>query len=159
VRELDVTARDGRTIHVYDAGAPNGFPVVYHHGTPSSGRPADAWVDDAHAQGVRWISFDRAGYGGSSPCLGRSIGDVAGDVADVLDALGADRFGTWGFSGGGPHALACAALLPDRCVAAVTVASVGPYGVDGLDWHDGMGEGNVEGFELVLRGPRRSSLR
>jgi len=148
--ELDVTLPDGRTLHVHDEGDPDGHAVVYHHGTPACGRLHPHDIDDARARGIRLIGFDRAGYGGSSANPGRSFGDVAPDVADMLDILGADRFATWGHSGGGPHALACAALLPDRCVAAATLASVGPYGVEGLDFLDGMGELNVQEFQLTL---------
>ncbi|HEY2183284.1 MAG TPA: alpha/beta hydrolase [Gaiellaceae bacterium] len=151
--ELDLTLRDGRTLHVYDEGDPQGVAVVAHHGTPSSGRLHSSHIDDARARGIRLIGYDRAGYGASSARPGRSIGDVAADVAELLDALGVERFATWGHSGGGPHALACAALLPERCVAASTLASVAPYGVEGLDWLDGMGEANVQDFEAVLAGP------
>ena len=150
--ELDVQLRDGRTLHVYDEGDPTGFPVVVHHGTPSSGRPHPLHVDDARSRGIRLIGYDRPGYGGSSAAPGRSVADAAADVAALLDALEIERFATWGHSGGGPHALACAALLPDRCVAAAALASPGPYGVDGLDWLEGMGELNVEEFGTVLAG-------
>jgi pimeloyl-ACP methyl ester carboxylesterase len=152
VSELDVTLRDGRTLHVYDEGDPDGFPIVFHHGTPACGRLHPHDIDDARTKGIRLIGYDRAGYGRSDALFGRSFGDVAADVADALDALGADRFATWGHSGGGPHALACAALLPDRCTAAATLACVGPYGVEGLDFLEGMGEGNVEDFDLILGG-------
>ena len=151
--ELDITLADGRTLHVYDEGDPQGVAVVAHHGTPSSGRLHNSHIEDAGARGIRLIGYDRAGYGASSARPGRSIGDVAADVAELLDALGVDRFATWGHSGGGPHALACAALLPERCVAAATLASVAPYGVEGLDWLEGMGEANVQDFEAVLAGP------
>jgi pimeloyl-ACP methyl ester carboxylesterase len=151
--ELDVTLADGRTLHVYDEGDPQGVAVVAHHGTPSSGRLHSSHIDDAGARRIRLIGYDRAGYGASSARPGRSIGDVAADVAELLDALGVDRFATWGHSGGGPHALACAALLPERCVAVATLASVAPYGVEGLDWLEGMGEANVQDFEAVLAGP------
>jgi pimeloyl-ACP methyl ester carboxylesterase len=153
VTELDVTLRDGRTLHVYDEGDPHGVAVVAHHGTPSSGRLSGPHVDDARARGIRLIGYDRPGYGGSSAQPGRSVGDAAADVAELLDALGVDRFAAWGHSGGGPHALACAALLPERCVAAATLASVAPYGVEGLDWLEGMGEANVREFDAVLAGP------
>jgi pimeloyl-ACP methyl ester carboxylesterase len=152
VTELDVTLGDGRTLHVYDEGDPDGVGVVAHHGTPACGRLHPHHIDDASARGIRLIGFDRAGYGASSANPGRSYRNEAGDVAALLDVLGIDRFATWGHSGGGPPALACAALLPGRCVAAATLASPGPYGAEGLDWLAGMGEGNVDEFELVLAG-------
>lgn len=148
--ELDVTLPDGRTLHVYDEGDPRGVAVVFHHGTPACGRLHPHDIDDARARGIRLIGFDRAGYGGSSAKPGRSFADVASDVADMLDILEADRFATWGHSGGGPHALACAALLPERCVAAATLASPAPYGAEGLDFLAGMGELNVQEIQLSL---------
>jgi pimeloyl-ACP methyl ester carboxylesterase len=153
VTELDVTLADGRTLHVYDEGDLQGSAVVAHHGTPSSGRLSSAHAEDAAARGIRLIGYDRPGYGGSSARPGRSIGDAAGDVAELLEAFGVERFATWGFSGGGPHALACAALLSDRCVAAATLASVAPYGAEGLDWLEGMGEANTRDFDALLAGP------
>jgi pimeloyl-ACP methyl ester carboxylesterase len=152
VSELDVTLRDGRTLHLYDEGDPNGVAVVVHHGTPSSGRLYPGMVDEANARGIRLIGYDRPGYGGSSAKPGRSVGDAAADVAELLDALEVDRFASWGHSGGGPHSLACAARLFERCVAAAALASPGPYGAEGLDWLDGMGELNVEEFGLALAG-------
>ncbi len=148
--EFDVTLPDGRTLHVYDEGDPNGHAIVFHHGTPACGRLHPSDSEDARARGIRLIGFDRAGYGGSSARVGRSFADVADDVAALLDTLGADRFATWGHSGGGPHALACAALLPDRCVAAATLASPAPYDAEGLDFLAGMGELNVQEFQLLL---------
>jgi pimeloyl-ACP methyl ester carboxylesterase len=150
VSELDVTLPDGRTLHVHDEGDPNGRAVVFHHGTPACGRLHPHDIEDARARGLRLIGFDRAGYGGSSANPGRVFGSAAADVAALLDALGVGRFATWGHSGGGPHALACAALLPDRCVAAASLASPAPYGAEGLDFFDGMGELNVQEFQLLL---------
>jgi pimeloyl-ACP methyl ester carboxylesterase len=148
--EFDVSLPDGRTLHVYEGGDPDGKAVVFQHGTPACGRLHPHDLEDAHRKGIRLIGFDRAGYGHSDANLGRSVSDVAADVAGMLDALGADRFATWGHSGGGPHALACAALLPDRCVAAATLASVAPYDADELDFLDGMGELNVQEIQLSL---------
>lgn len=150
--ELDVRLADGRRLHVYDEGDPNGVAVVVHHGTPSSGRLYPAFADDARARGVRLIGYDRPGYAGSSAQPGGTVADAAADVADLLDEFGIDRFATWGHSGGGPHSLACAALLPERCVAAACLAGVGPYGAEGLDWLEGMGELNTEEFDAVLAG-------
>jgi pimeloyl-ACP methyl ester carboxylesterase len=153
VSEFDITLRDGRTLHVYDEGDPSGRAIVAHHGTPSSGRLHPDSIADARARGIRLIGYDRPGYGVSSSAQpGRSVGDAAADVAELLDQLGVDRFATWGHSGGGPHALACAALLPERCVAAATLAGAAPYGADGLDWLEGMGELNTEEFDAVLAG-------
>jgi len=154
VTELDLTLADGRTLHVYDEGDTNGVAVVAHHGTPASGRLHPEISEDARARGIRLIGYDRPGYGVSSSAQpGRSVGDAAADVAELLDQLEVDRFATWGHSGGGPHALACAALLPERCVAAAALSSPGPYGAEGLDFLDGMGELNTQEFDAVLAGP------
>jgi pimeloyl-ACP methyl ester carboxylesterase len=151
--ELDVTLRDGRSLHVYDEGDPGGVPIVVHNGTPSSGELYAPHVEDARTRGLRQISYARAGYGASTTKPGRTVGDVANDIADMLDSLGVDRFATWGISGGGPHALACAALLGDRCVAAASLASPAPFDAEGLDWIAGQGDGNVAEWEAALAGP------
>lgn len=135
-------------LEVHELGDPDGFPVVFHHGTPGSGTLYERW----QTPGVRLIGYDRAGYGGSTRRAGRAVAHVVADIQALADALGLDRFATWGLSGGGPHALACAALLDDRLVAAASVAGVGPFGVDDLDWLEGMGEGNQKEFGLVLAG-------
>jgi pimeloyl-ACP methyl ester carboxylesterase len=109
-------------------------------------------VETAAQRRLRCVFAARPGYEGSTPRPGRRVADVAADTAAVLDALGAREFFTMGWSGGGPHALACAALLPGRCRAAVTVAGTAPYGSPGLDWLAGMGPENVEGFTIALAG-------
>jgi pimeloyl-ACP methyl ester carboxylesterase len=151
-REFDVTAPDGRVIHAYEAGDPAGELVVVHHGTPGSGLLARSWADDAASRGIRLVGFDRAGYAGSDRRADRRVADVAADTAAIADALGADRFHTWGTSGGGPHVLACAALLPDRVLAAASLAGVAPYDADGLEWQSGMGQANVEEFAAAAGG-------
>jgi pimeloyl-ACP methyl ester carboxylesterase len=151
-REHDVTTPDGRTLRVLDAGAADGPVVVSHHGTPSARLLYRAEVRSAADRGLRVIAYDRPGYGGSTPAPGRSVVDAAGDVATILDALRVERFATYGGSGGGPHALACAAVLPDRCVAAVTLAGVAPADAPGLDWLAGMGEGNLAEFGAAREG-------
>jgi pimeloyl-ACP methyl ester carboxylesterase len=131
------------------AGAP---ALVFHSGTPSAALPFRPLTEAAAAHGLRLVTWCRPGYGGSDASPGRTVADVASDAAAVLDALAIDEFVSLGWSGGGPHALACAALLPDRCRAASTIAGVAPYPADGLDWMAGMGEENVEEFSLAIRG-------
>jgi pimeloyl-ACP methyl ester carboxylesterase len=139
---------DGRSLEVHELGDPDGFPIVFHHGTPGSGTIYARWA----TPGVRVIAYDRAGYGGSTRKPGRAVADVVADINMLADALGLERFATWGLSGGGPHSLACAALCDERLVAAATLAGVGPWNAEGLDWLAGMGEGNREEFDLVLAG-------
>jgi pimeloyl-ACP methyl ester carboxylesterase len=149
---VDVAAGDGRTLRVRELGAPDGLPVIVHHGTPGSGVHSPAEDRAAAAAGLRLIGFDRAGYGGSTPAPGRDVAAVAADVAAIADALGVARFATFGYSGGGPHVLATAALLPDRVTRAAAWSSVAPYDADGLDFLAGMADANVEEFSLALRG-------
>lgn len=156
-RTSDVQVPGGRTLTVYESGRPDGKAVFYLGGTPSSGLLYEPHVRLAERQGVRLISFDRSGYGRSTPHPGRSVIDVTADIASVADALGIERFVLWGVSGGGPHALACAARLADRVAAVASLASVAPYPSEGLDWLEGMGESNIEEFGLALQG--RESLR
>ena len=116
-----ITLADGRTVEVLTEGPPDGLPLVSNHGTPGGGLVSYPPMTETElARGLRTIHFARPGYGQSTPRAGRSVADVAGDVAEILDALGAETFITWGASGGGPHALACAALLPGRCLAAAS---------------------------------------
>ena len=151
-REHWVATPDERALRVIEDGDPKGLPVLVHHGTPSAARLYRPHVEDARARGIRLIAYDRAGYGGSSPARGRAVGDVAGDVASIADALGLERLATWGISGGGPHALACAALLPERIAGAGVLASPAPWGARDLDWFAAMGEDNVVEFTAALEG-------
>ena len=139
-RQLAIGSRE---FTVYDEGDPAGPAILIHHGTPAAGPPYSGWVEDANARGARLIAYDRPGYGASTAAPGRTIGDAALDVASIMDALGVGRFATWGVSGGGPHALACAALLPDRVTAACSIAGVGPFDADGLNYFNGMGHENL----------------
>src|SRR5262245_25840552 len=149
-RLFDVTLPDGRTLRGYETGDAEGRLVVFHHGTPGAGIIPEAWVEDALVRGIRVVGFDRAGYGGSDRHEGRQVKDAAADTAALVDHLGVDRFYTWGVSGGGPHALACAALLGDRVIAAAVLASAAPAVVDDLDFLAGMGEDNVAEFGAAI---------
>jgi pimeloyl-ACP methyl ester carboxylesterase len=128
------------------------MPLVFHWGTPGAAVWFGPLAAAATRAGLRLVMYSRPGYAGSTPRPGRSVADAASDVAAVLDSLGADTFVTMGWSGGGPHALACAALLPDRCVAATSLAGAAPYPAEGLDWMAGMGAENIEEFSAALEG-------
>ena len=157
--ERQVLAGDGRTLRVEEGGDPDGKPVLTHHGTPGAGLLYPPDEADARERGIRLISYDRPGYGGSTPHAGRSVADCAADVRAIASALGIDRMAIWGISGGGPHALACAALLPDLVVAVGSLASLAPYGVPGLDYVAGMGEENAAEVKLFLEDEPAARLK
>ncbi|MFJ6570501.1 alpha/beta fold hydrolase [Streptomyces sp. NPDC091292] len=152
VREFDVELSDGRTLRVHDSGGGEGLVVFWHHGTPNIGSPPAPLFPFSSRLGIRWISYDRPGYGGSTARPGRDVASVAGDAGAVADALGVERFAVMGHSGGGPHALACGALLPERVVAVVAVAGLAPFGADGLDWFAGMSASGVAGLRAAAAG-------
>ena len=141
IREFDVQLPDGRTLHAYDtadAGSREGLTVVWNHGTPNIGLPPEPLFPASERLGIRWLSYDRPNYGGSSPKIGRDVASAAADVAAIADAAGVDRFATMGHSGGAMHALACSALLPDRVLCVVGASALAPYSAEGLDWFAGM---------------------
>jgi pimeloyl-ACP methyl ester carboxylesterase len=144
---------DGRTLEYLDEGSAEAPTLVLHHGTPGGAVRCAPLAEAALRHGYRILTPGRPGYGGSTPHPGRRVADVAADVEALLDAVGSGEFITLGWSGGGPHALACAALLPGRCRAAVSMAGVAPYGAPGLDWLAGMGEENRAEFGAALAGP------
>jgi pimeloyl-ACP methyl ester carboxylesterase len=143
---------DGRSLDVFLAGPETGTPLLFHIGTPGAGLPFTPFVETLAARGLRYVSFSRAGYGDSTRKPGRSVADVVADSQAVLNAIEAERSYVIGWSGGGPHALACAARLPG-VIAAATIGGVAPYPADGLDWTVGMGAENVEEFAAALAGP------
>ena len=147
-----IATPDGRTLTVSEGGDPKGVPMLVHNGTPGSSLLYEPVVGDAEERGIRLFSYDRPGYGGSTRNEGRDVAACAGDVAAVCDALGVERFCVWGISGGGPHALATAALLPERVAAAAALAPVAPFDAKGLDFYEGMGEQNIEEFGAVFEG-------
>ncbi|MDQ3456963.1 MAG: alpha/beta hydrolase, partial [Actinomycetota bacterium] len=158
ITELDVALRDGGVLHVYDTGPSDdaaALPVLWHHGTPNTGHPPAPLFDTATALGLRWVGYDRPGYGGSTPAPDRPVSSAATYAEAVADALGLDRFAVMGHSGGGPHALACAAMLPSRVVAAVAVASLAPYGPEGLEpaaYTAGMAASGVSALRAAVQG-------
>ena len=151
IREFDLALPDGRTLHAYDAGRGD-LAVVWHHGTPNIGTPPEPLFAAADQLGIRWLSYDRPGYGRSSPETGRDLASAAILTATVTDAVGVDRFAVMGHSGGSNHALACAALLPDRVRAVVGVSALAPYGADGLDWFTGMAPPGIAALRAAAAG-------
>lgn len=143
---------DGRSLDIQISGADDGPVVLFHHGTPGSVLPRRAMADVAGELGMRLVTYARAGYGVSTRRPGRSVADVADDVTAILDHLGAERCMTAGWSGGGPHALATGALLPERVTGVLSIAGVAPYSADGLDFLEGMGEDNLVEFAAAARG-------
>jgi pimeloyl-ACP methyl ester carboxylesterase len=141
---------DGRTLAIEEAGDLGGRPVLVHNGTPNSRRLYGPNMRDAAERGLRLIGYDRPGYGGSSPQPGRTVADCAADVRAICAELGIDRLAMWGISGGGPHVLACAAMLPDLVTAAASLASPAPFGADGLDYFADMGQDNIDDTRLEL---------
>jgi pimeloyl-ACP methyl ester carboxylesterase len=150
-REI-VTAADGRRLDVRILGPEGGAAILAHGGTPDDGSLHPETVDAGARRGMRHVSYARPGYVGSDRHEGRVVADCAADVVAVADALGIERFYVVGWSGGGPHALACAALLPDRVIAAATVAGAAPHDAEELDWSVGMGDENIEELGYAERG-------
>lgn len=150
VIETDLTLDDGRTLHVYDTGGPAEFAVFWHHGTPNLGAPPGPLLPLAERLGIRFVSYDRPGYGRSTQLPDRTVGNAAACVAAVADALGIGDFGVMGHSGGSSHALATAALLPGRVRAAVSIAAVAPFGADG--WFDGMAAASAASLRAAAEG-------
>lgn len=133
------------------SGPADGLPLVFHHGTPAAATPIRALERAAHARGLRLVTTSRPGCGASTRQPGRRVVDVVADTEALLAALGADRCLTMGWSGGGPHALACGARL-GAAAAVLVVAGPAPYEADGLDWMAGMGEDNVIEYSAAVQG-------
>lgn len=150
--EMRIEVPGGRTLEIRTAGPRNGDVLLFHHGTPGAGLGFAPMEKAAAAKGLRMVMYSRPGYGISTPMPGRKVIDAASDSAYVADAVGAMTFRTIGWSGGGPHALACAAAMPERCLATVTIAGVAPYPAPGLDWLDGMASENIDELRSAMKG-------
>ncbi|MBG0826237.1 alpha/beta hydrolase [Planomonospora sp. ID67723] len=143
---------DGRTLAVDQSGVPDGIPIILLHGTPGSRVGPAPRPTILYRMGIRLITYDRPGYGLSDRFPGRSVADVAGDVAAIADSLGIERFAVIGRSGGAPHALACAALLPDRTTRLAALVPLAPRYAEGLDWFEGMSRSNVIEYTAAAHG-------
>jgi pimeloyl-ACP methyl ester carboxylesterase len=142
---------DGRRLDMRVSGPADGFPLVFHHGTPGAATPVRALERATHERGLRLVTTSRPGYGESSRQPGRVVVEVVADTAAVLAAIGAERCLIAGWSGGGPHALACAARL-GAAAAVLVIAGVAPYEAEGLDWTAGMGQENIVEFSAAVHG-------
>jgi pimeloyl-ACP methyl ester carboxylesterase len=141
---------DGRRVAIDCLGDPKGFPVFLLHGTPGSHSGPVPRASLLYQLGVRLISYDRPGYGDSDRHKGRNVAAAAWDVLDIADRLGLDTFGVVGRSGGGPHALACAALIGEMRLRSVAVlVGLAPSNATGIDWFEGMADSNVHEYELA----------
>lgn len=152
-RHEHLTVGDAVVEIIVDEGAPaDAGLLVYHHGTPAAGPLSEPMLRAARAAGLRLVELVRPGYGASTRAPGRTVADVVPLVSAVADHLHHDRFVSIGWSGGGPHVLATAAALPDRCAAALCLAGVAPVEAPGLNWLAGMGEDNWHEFGAALAG-------
>jgi len=154
MRTGSLETADGRTLQFYDVTpeASDHLPIIWHHGSPNVGEPPEPLFDAAAQRGLGWIGYDRPGYGGSSAQPGRSVGQAAFDAQAVADHLGLERYAVLGHSGGGAHALACAALTPERVVAAVSISGLAPYGSRGLDYFAGINPGGEAELRAAAQG-------
>jgi pimeloyl-ACP methyl ester carboxylesterase len=147
-----ISLADGRDLELEVTGPDGADVLLFIHGTPGASHQLGQLARAVHARGRRLVTWSRAGYGASTRRAGRDVASETADTAAVLDHLGVDTCVVAGWSGGGPHALACGALLSDRVRAVTTIAAVAPYEAEGLDFLAGMGEDNLEEFGLALRG-------
>lgn len=118
---------DGRRLTWVEHGDPSGEPILYCHGTPGCGAEAVALAKAADDQGARILGVNRPGFAGSSFQPGRTILDWPEEAAAVADEIGARQLPVFGYSGGGPYALACGAQRPDRFPVVGVAAGVGPF--------------------------------
>ena len=142
--------KDGRELEILDNGINSDSAIVFHHGTPGHASMWSDWLESAASAGIRAIAYSRAGYGTSDRHPGRSVISINSDIAQILDGKNIDKFVSIGWSGGGPHCLAN--TLEPRNVGAISLAGVGAYGVDDLDFLEGMGPENHDEFGAALKG-------
>ncbi|HEY6690143.1 MAG TPA: alpha/beta fold hydrolase [Rubrobacter sp.] len=149
VTQTDLELGDGRTLHAYDTSSANvagRLAVFWHHGSPNIGAPPEPLFAAADRLGIRWVSYDRPGYGGSTPHPDRDVASAA------ADAFGIEQFAVMGHSGGGSHALACGALFQERVLGVVVVTGMAPFGAEGLDWFEGFGSAGVAELRAAAAG-------
>ena len=154
-----MSAPDGRGLAVEEWGEPAGYPVFLLHGTPGSRLGPIPRSMVLYQLGIRLITFDRPGYGLSDRRIGRRVADIAADVGRIADFLQLEEFAVLGRSGGGPHALGCAALLPDLTRRVAVLVGLAPTQAEGLDWFEGMAASNTREYMAVRRQGKLISAR
>lgn len=147
-----LTLPDGRDLEVEVSGPDQAPVLLFHHGTPGTAGQFGGMAAEVHAREHRLVTWSRAGYGASSRRPGRSVADEVTDAMAVLDHVGADTCAVAGWSGGGPHALACGAVASERVRGVLSIAGVGPFGAADLDFLEGMGQENLDEFGTALEG-------
>ncbi|UZJ50728.1 hypothetical protein CBS101457_000048 [Exobasidium rhododendri] len=152
VQKLRLASGRSLDFIIEGSSAEDALTFVYIHGTPSAYPVMRSLIIGCQEHNFKLISFSRAGYGDSSRHAGRSVVDIVDDVKSLLEHLKVKECVVGGWSGGGPHALACAARL-ESCVGSLCIAGVAPYVEStGLDWLEGQGEDNVQEFKASLEG-------
>lgn len=154
-----VRTAEGRALTVERWGDPEGRPVFLLHGTPGSRLGPAPRGMVLYQRRMQLIAYDRPGYGGSDRHPGRTVADVAQEVAAIADALGLDAFAVAGRSGGAPGALACAALLPDRVTRTAAMVGLAPWDAEDLDWFAGMADSNVQEYTTAFDDPEELAAR
>jgi pimeloyl-ACP methyl ester carboxylesterase len=152
-RTTEVRTPDGRNLLVESTGDPTGRALLFHNGTPTSRKIFQDTAEEANARGAHLLAYDRPGYGGSTPQPGRTVADSTQDVLAITKHFGIEQLAVWGISGGGPHTIAAAILLPDVVCAAATFASLAPYRTSDFDYFEGMPERKVRQRLLYFTDP------
>ncbi|MGH6654203.1 MAG: alpha/beta fold hydrolase [Actinocrinis sp.] len=164
IDEFDVDMGDGRVLHAYDTGGHSAFgqspsrdrdgelAIFWHHGTPNIGTPPSPLFPAAERLGLRWLSYDRPAYGGSTRVIGRDAASGATYARAVADHLGIERFAVMSHSGANVYALASAALMPERVVGVICASSIAPFDAAGLDWFADMIPSGVTSLTAAAKG-------
>jgi pimeloyl-ACP methyl ester carboxylesterase len=147
---------DGRQVGLVTHGDPEGYPVIFCHGTPGSRFGHEFTDQPGKEHGLRVIVAERPGYGLTTADPSFTILGWPDLVTSLADVLGLDRFAVVGYSGGGPYAIACAARLPDRVTALGLMAGVGPSDTPGSE--EGVSKGDLLMMRLAVRRPRLAGL-
>jgi len=149
---LSVPLPDGRVLDAVVGDGDQERGLLFIHGTPGNATRYETWFEAAEERGFKPVAFSRPGYATSTRFEGRTVADLAADANVLLDHLGIGQFYALGGSGGGPHSIACAAMLPERCLGSAALVTVAPWEAEGLDFYGGMDPMNIDEFKAALAG-------